>query len=154
LAKRYPSDTLVQFNLLPPIRAQIALSRNDPLKAIDLLQPAAPYELSNHLWWGFLGPVYVRGEAYLMANKGPEAVIEFKKILDHRGIVDNSPIGALAYLQLGRAYALSEDHVKAKMAYEQFLALWKNAEPDIPVLQHAKIEYAKLMNGKNVRPRS
>jgi DNA-binding winged helix-turn-helix (wHTH) protein/tetratricopeptide (TPR) repeat protein len=144
LAKRYPADTLVQFNLLPPIRAQIALSHHDPSKAIELLQPAAPYELSNHLWWGFLGPVYVRGEAYLMSGKGPEAANEFQKILGHRGIVDNSPTGALAYLQLGRAYALSGENAKAKNAYREFLTLWKDADPDIPVLQHAKLEYAKL----------
>lgn len=145
LAKRYPSDTLVQFNLLPPIRAQIALSRHDPSKAIELLQPAAPYELSNHLWWGFLSPVYVRGEAYLMANKGHEAANEFQKILDHRGIVDNSPTGALAYLQLGRAYALSGQNAKAKNAYQEFLTLWKDADDDIPVLRQARAEYARLM---------
>jgi eukaryotic-like serine/threonine-protein kinase len=144
LAKRYPADTLVLFNLVPTIRAQIALSRHDPTKAIDILQVAAPYELSNHLWWGFLGPVYVRGEAYLMAHQGTEAANEFQKILDHRGIVDNSPTGALAHVQLGRAFTLSGDNARAKAAYNQFLALWKDADPNIPILQQARVEYAKL----------
>ena len=144
LAERYPTDTLVQFNLLPTIRAQIALSRHDPSKAIDLLQPAVPYESSNHLWWGFLGPVYVRGEAYLMANKGTEAANEFQKILNQRGIVGNSPTGALAYLQLGRAYVLMRENAKAKSAYQEFLTLWKEADTDIPILKRAKAEYAKL----------
>jgi tetratricopeptide (TPR) repeat protein len=143
LARRYPDDTLVKFNFLPTIRAQIALDRKDPSKAIDLLQSAGPYDLS-YLWWGFLGPVYVRGEAYLMAHKGVEAASEFQKILDHRGIVGNSPVGALAHLQLGRGYELSGDKSKAKTEYQEFLALWKDADPDIPILRQAKAEYARL----------
>jgi cytochrome c-type biogenesis protein CcmH/NrfG len=89
-------------------------------------------------------PVYVRGEAYLAAHQGKEAAAEFQKILNHRGIVLNEPIGALAHLQLGRAYAMSGDSAKARAAYEDFLTLWKDADPDIPVLQQAKAEYAKL----------
>jgi DNA-binding winged helix-turn-helix (wHTH) protein/Tfp pilus assembly protein PilF len=143
LARQYPDDTLVQFNFLPAIRAQIALSRHDPSKAIDLLQSAGPYALSN-VWWGFLGPIYVRGEAYLKAHRGIEAAAEFQKILDHPGIVANSPSGALAHLQLGRACALSGDKNKARIAYQQFLTLWKDADPDIPILQQAKLEYARL----------
>jgi cytochrome c-type biogenesis protein CcmH/NrfG len=86
----------------------------------------------------------VRGEAYLAAHQGKEAAAEFQKILNHRGIVLNEPIGALAHLQLGRAYAMSGDSAKARAAYEDFLTLWKDADPDIPVLQQAKAEYAKL----------
>jgi tetratricopeptide (TPR) repeat protein len=143
LAKRYPRDTLVQFNFLPTIRAQIALNRNDPLKAIDLLQTAAPYELSD-VPRGFLGPIYVRGEAYLTAHRGIEAAGEFQKIIDHRGVVANSPAGALAYLQLGRAYTLSGDKNKAKAAYREFFTLWKDADPDLPPLRQAWTEYPKL----------
>jgi eukaryotic-like serine/threonine-protein kinase len=143
LATRYPDDTLVKFNLLPTIRAQIALNHHDPSKAIDLLQSAGPYELSD-IWWGLLGPVYVRGEAYLGEHRGTDAAVEFQKILDHRGIVVNSPTGALAHLQLGRAYALMEENAKARTAYQEFLTLWKDADPDIPVLKQAKAEYARL----------
>jgi tetratricopeptide (TPR) repeat protein len=91
-----------------------------------------------------LYPVYVRGEAYLALSQGGEAAVEFQKILDHRGIVLNSPIGALAHLQLGRAYAMEGDTAKAKAAYQDFLTIWKDADPDIPILKQAKAEYAKL----------
>ena len=89
-------------------------------------------------------PVYLRGEAYLAAHQGNKAAAEFQKILDHRGVVLNEPIGALAHLQIGRAYATQGDTAKAKAAYQDFLTLWKNADPDIPVLVAAKAEYAKL----------
>jgi len=89
-------------------------------------------------------PVYVRAEAFLAGHQGSEAATEFQKILDHRGIVVNAPIGALAHLGLARAYALSGDTVKAKTAYQDFLTLWKDADPDIPILKQAKVEYAKL----------
>ena len=89
-------------------------------------------------------PVFVRGEAYLAARRGSEAAAEFQKILDHRGLVLNQPIGALAHLGLGRAYVLQGDIPKAKAAYQDFLTLWKDADPDIPVLQQAKAEYGKL----------
>jgi len=143
LARRYPDDTLLQFNFLPTIRAQIALNHHNPLMAIELLQSAGPYDLSGGRW-GFLGPVYVRGEAYLMAHKGAEAAAEFQKILDHSGLVANSPSGALAHFQLGRAYALMGDNAKAKNEYREFLTLWKDADSDIPILQQAKVEYARL----------
>jgi eukaryotic-like serine/threonine-protein kinase len=94
--------------------------------------------------WPNLYPVYVRGETYLAAHKGQEAAAEFQKILDHRGIVLNEPIGALAHLQMGRAYAMQGDTAKARAAYEDFLTLWKDADPDIPILQRAKAESAKL----------
>ena len=91
-----------------------------------------------------LYPVYVRGEAYLAARRGAEAATEFQKILDHRGIVISDPIGALARLQLGRAFALGGDKTKARTAYQDFLTLWKDADPDIPILNQAKVEFAKL----------
>jgi DNA-binding winged helix-turn-helix (wHTH) protein len=141
LGNRFPTRTIVQSYYLPTIRAQQALSRKDPAKAIELLETASPYELSDT---GYLYPVYVRGESYLAAHKGDKAAAEFQKILDHRGIVANAPIGSLAHLGLGRAYALSGDKAKAKSAYQDFLALWKDAEPDIPLLKQAKEEYARL----------
>jgi tetratricopeptide (TPR) repeat protein len=141
LGERFPEDTNVQFNYLPTIHAQLALSRGDASQAVNALQMAAPYELGLA---GGLYPVYVRGEAYLAAHRGNEAAAEFQKILDHRGIVLNSPIGALAHLQIGRAYALQGDTSKAKAAYQDFLTLWKEADPDIPILIAAKAEYAKL----------
>jgi eukaryotic-like serine/threonine-protein kinase len=107
-----------------------------------------PFELGRTTYcsygWNALYPVYVRGEAYLDAHQGNEAAAEFQKILDHRGIVLNEPIGALAHLGLGRAYAMIGDTAKAKAAYQDFLALWKDADLDIPILKEAKAEYAKL----------
>jgi eukaryotic-like serine/threonine-protein kinase len=141
LGNRFPEHTIVQSYYLPTVRAQVALSRDDPSRAIEILQAAAPYELSGS---GALYPVYVRGEAYLAARRGIEAAAEFQKILDHRGIVANAPVGALAHLGLGRAYTLSGDKTKAKAAYQDFLTLWKDADPDIPTLKQAKAEYAKL----------
>ena len=137
----------MQFNYLPTIHAQLALIRMDHSKAIEILQAAAPYELgtpSGNAYSPGLYPVYVRGEAYLAAHQGGEAAAEFQKILDHRGIVLNEPIGALAHLELARAYALQGDIAKAKAAYQDFLTLWKDADPDIPILKEAKAEYAKL----------
>ena len=147
LAKRFPEDTLVQFNYLPTIHAQVALTRNDSSKAIDALQAAAPYELGQpgySVFFVCLYPAYLRGNAYIAAHRGIEAASEFQKILDHRGLVLNSPIGALAHLQIARAYAMQGDTAKAKAAYQDFLTLWKDADPDIPIFIAAKAEYAKL----------
>jgi eukaryotic-like serine/threonine-protein kinase len=143
LDKKFPEDTVVRYNYLPTLQAQLALSRNDTAKAIEVLQAAGPYELGKVGSFS-LYPVYVRGEAYLAAHQGNEAAAEFQKILDHRGIVGNLPIGALAHLQIGRAYAMQGDTAKAKAAYQDFLTLWKDADPDIPILIAAKAEYAKL----------
>ena len=145
LAKRFTEDTLVQFNYLPTIHAQVALIRKNHSKAVDALQ-AASYELgtpTDRISPG-LYPVYVRGEAYLAAHQGNEAAAEFQKILDHRGIVVNEPIGALAHLGLARAYAMQGDTAKARTTYQDFLTLWKDADADVPVLIAAKAEYAKL----------
>jgi hypothetical protein len=149
LEKRFPEDTEVRFGYLPPIRALLALTRGEPSKAIELLRIGVPYDLGAPLclapaFIGPLYPVYVRGEAYLAAHEGVEAAAEFQMILDHRGLVVSDPIGALAHLQLGRAYALSGDKTRAKTAYQDFLTLWKDADPDIPILKDAQAEYAKL----------
>ena len=149
LDRRFPEDTSVRSNYLPALRARLALNHSEPFKAIELLQSAVPYELALpgiafNAFFGALYPVYVRGEAYLAAHQGAEAAAEFQKILDHRGIVAADPIGALAHLQLGRAFALSGDKTKAKTAYQDFLTLWKDADPDIPILKQAKAEFAKL----------
>ena len=149
LERRFPEDTFVRFTYGPTLRALFALNRGEPANALELLQVAAPYDLalSGLAFFGFFGglyPAYVRGEAFLAAHQGPEAAAEFQKFLDHRGIVFGDPMGALARLQLGRAFALSGDKTKAKTAYQDFLALWKEADPDIPILRQAKAEYAKL----------
>jgi eukaryotic-like serine/threonine-protein kinase len=148
LAKRFPEDTLVQFNYLPTLLAQLALSRNDASKAVEALQAAAPYELGDPTEaFTFLSlyPVYVRGEAYLAGHQETGAsAAEFQKILDHPGVVFNEPIGALAHLGSARAHASQGDTAKARAAYQDFLALWKDADPDIPILKEAKTEYAKL----------
>src|SRR3984893_83898 len=143
LAKRFPQDTLVRFNYLPTIKAQRALNSNEPPKAIEALQVTTPYELGS-VGDMTLYPVYVRGEAYLAAHQGNEAAVEFQKILDHQGIVLNEPIAALARLGLARAYDVQGDAAKARRAYQDFFALWKDADPDIPVLKQARAVYAKL----------
>ena len=149
LEKRFPEDSSVRFNYLPTIRAVLALSRTKPEAALEILQVASPHELGIPFsvisgLFGALYPVYVRGQAYLAANKPAEAAAEFQKILDHRGIVVSDPIGALARLQLARAYARSGDPTRAKSGYQAFLTLWKDADPDLPILKQAKTEYAKL----------
>jgi tetratricopeptide (TPR) repeat protein len=146
LDRRFPEDTIVQFNFLPTTRAQIDLIHNDFARAIEALQPAAPYELGspNSAISLALYPVYVRGEAYLAACQGSEAAAEFQKIIDHPGVVVNDPIGALAHLQIGRAYAMQGDAAKAKAAYQDFLTLWKDADPDIPIFIAAEAEYARV----------
>ena len=144
LAKRFPGDTIVCFNYLPSIYAQIALKHRQASRAIELLQATIPYELGAITVPLYLCPVYLRGSAYLDAHQGGAAVTEFQKIVDHRGIVKNHLVGALAQLQLGRAYAMSGDKVKSRSAYQDFLNLWKDADSDVPILKQAKAEYAKL----------
>jgi eukaryotic-like serine/threonine-protein kinase len=136
------------LNYLPTLRAKLAVSQGNVSEATEALRAALPYELArttySTLGWTALYPVYVRGEAYLAALQGKEAAAEFQKILNHRGIVLNSPIGVLAHLQIGRAYAVHGDTTRAKSAYQDFLNLWKNADPDIPILKAAKVECGKL----------
>ena len=128
------------------IRAAIELRSGEPGKAVEALAPAAPYELghTNSAVTFALYPVYLRGEAYLGAKQGTAAAAEFQKILDHPGVVGNEPVGALAHLGLGRSFALIGDGAKAKSAYQDFLALWKNADPNTPILEEAKAEDARL----------
>ena len=154
LAKRYPKDTTVQIKYLPTIQAAVALGggrqARNPAKAIEALVRSAAYELGyaplvNTNSGTPLCAIYLRGEAYLAAHQGPAAVAEFRKILDHPGVVMNFVTGALAHFGLGRAYALAGDNAKARTAYQDFLALWKDADPDIPVLIQAKAEYAQLV---------
>ena len=148
LNKRFPEDTLVQSNFLPVLRAKVALIRGNGSEAVEILRAATASELgvttASTFGWTGMRPVFMRGEAYLAARQGGEAASEFQKILDHRGIVVNEPIGALAHLGLARAYVLQGDTAKAKAAYQDFLTLWKDADPDIPILIAAKAEYAKL----------
>jgi DNA-binding winged helix-turn-helix (wHTH) protein/tetratricopeptide (TPR) repeat protein len=148
LAKRFPEDTVVRCNYLPALRAKLALAHASPDHAIDVVAAAQPCEFGlpsySYYNWSNLYPAYVRGEAYLAAHRGAEAAAEFEKILAHRGIVLNEPIGALAHLQLGRARALSGDIARACSAYQDFFTLWKDADPELSVLKQAKAEYAKL----------
>ena len=146
LEKRFPESTIVQFNYLPTIHAACFLGSREPGKATEALAASAPYELGGivETFHFVLYPVYLRGEAYLATKQGTAAVAEFQKILDHPGVVRNEPIGALVYWKLGQAYALSGGTSKARSAYNNFFTLWKDADPDIPVLKEAKAEYATL----------
>ncbi len=146
LEKSYPSQTVLKVYWLPTIRAAIELNAKNSTQALVFLEAAAPYELGKppQLQLGTLYPAYIRGEAHLLAHNGSTAATEFQKFLDHRGIVVNFPLGALAHLGQARGYALSGDAAKARTAYQDFFALWKDADPDIPILKEAKAEYAKL----------
>jgi eukaryotic-like serine/threonine-protein kinase len=146
LKKEHPLDTLVQNYWLPIIRAAIELDRSHAQKAIEFLQVAAPYEMgqATSSMTVALCPPHARAGAYLMLGNGAAAASEFQKILDHRGIVAPFVTGALARLGLARAYALQHDMAQARAAYQDFLTLWKEADPDSPILKQAKSEYAKL----------
>ena len=148
LEKLLPYNTELNGYWLPSIRAAIQIHRGNPAQAIELLEVAKPYDLAfprpQAGGGGLLYPVWLRGVALLLLNRGNEATLEFQRILDHRGMVLNEPIGALAHLQLGRAYAMQGDTAKARAAYQDFFALWKDADPDIPILKQAKAEYSKL----------
>jgi predicted Zn-dependent protease len=146
LEKSYPSQTVLKVYWLPTIKAAIELNTNNSTQSLVFLEAPAPYELGEPPQFqpGTLYPAYVRGQAYLAAHNGTAAAAEFQKLVDHRNIVVNFPLGALAHLGLARAYALSGDTTKATAAYKDFLALWKDADPDIPILKEAKAEYAKL----------
>jgi hypothetical protein len=149
LERRFPEDTCVRFIYVPTLRALVALNGGDARKAIELLQFSEPYDFGTPLsaapgYFGVLYTVYVRGLAYLKAHQGPASAAEFQKILDHRNIVVSDPIGTLAHLQIGRAFALAEDQARAKAAYQVFISLWKDADYDIPIYQQARAEYARL----------
>ena len=140
LAERFPKNTMLHAVELPTIRGIIEIQRGHPAAAIELLRAASPYELG----YDGLQAVYVRGQAYLGTGAGVEAAVEFQKILDHRGVAPVSPLYPLAHLGLARAYALSGDSAKSRRFYQDFLALWRDADPDVPILLEAKSEYAKL----------
>jgi hypothetical protein len=158
LGKRFPLDTQVQFLWLPAIQAQLALNKNNPASALTALQASAPpIELGQISFVpnvSCLYPTYIRGQAYLAAGQGKEGAVEFQKILDHSGIVWNCWTGALAHLGVARANALQARtsqgadadaaRVRALAAYKDFLTLWKDADPDLPILKQAKAEYTKL----------
>ena len=144
LEKNYPTDTLLKLYWLPTINAAIELSRGDSSQALVDLEAAAFYELGEAGFINYLYPAYLRGQAYLLSHNGTAAAAEFQKMLDHRSIVGNFVTGSLAHLQIGRADVMAGDIVKAKAAYQDFLTLWKDADPDIPILTQAKAEYAKL----------
>jgi len=145
LKKDYATNMMLQFYWLPTAYAGIDISKGNSSRALADLEAAAPYELGQAASFvNSLYPAYVRGSAYLLAHNGTAAAAEFQKVLDHPGIVGNFVLGSLAHLQIGRAYAMTGDTAKAKAAYQDFLALWKDADPDIPILKQAKAEYMKL----------
>jgi len=149
LERDFPEDTSVRFYYLPAVRSSLALKQGDPSKAIEFLQLAVPYELgmprsATFAYFGALYPIYVRGQAYLAARQGGEASREFQKIVDHPGITIGDAFGALAHLGLARAHRIQGDTAQARKKYEDFLTIWKDADPEIPILKQAKAEYAKL----------
>ena len=147
LQKENPLNTMINGYWLPTIRAAVEINRKNPGKAIQILETAAPYELGDPAPTGFgssLYPVYLRGQAYLLLRQGSAAAAEFQKYVDHRSVVNSYPLGALAHLGLARAYTLQKDTIRARGAYQDFLTLWKDADPDIPILREAKAEYARL----------
>ena len=144
LAKEFPTDTILNRVDIPATQAFIELQRNSPQKAIALMEAARPYELGAGPGAAGYFPIYIRGEAFLKARDGAKAATEYQRILDHKGVDPTSVFYTLASLELGCAYALQGDTTKAKTAYQDFFATWKDADPDIPVLKQAKTEYAKL----------
>src|SRR5262249_47817820 len=150
LVKRFPEDTFVKFTYAPVLRALASEGKGKFADSVERLGIARSYELAvnglnfPYLILGGLHSAYVRGQAFMAARRNAEAGAEFQKILNHRGLVGSDPIGALAHLQLGRVFVLSGDRIKAKAAYEAFLAVWREADPDVPILKSAKAEYARL----------
>ena len=146
LEKNDPSNTVLKVYWLPVVKAAIEIARGSSVQAVDLLQASAPYEMGSPPPFQIesLYPAYLRGEAYLIARQGSAATVEFQKLIDHPGMVLNFPLGALARVGLARARVLAGDSTGAKKAYQDFFAIWKDADPDIPILKQAKVEYAKL----------
>jgi tetratricopeptide (TPR) repeat protein len=147
LSKEFPFDTLLNQVTLPTARAINSLQRNQPAQAIGALDSATPYELgagSGARFAAGFWTISVRGESFLRLRDGAKAAAEYQKILDHRGLDPTNPLYSLAHLGLGRAYSLQGDTAKAKLAYQDFFALWKDADADVPILKTAKAEYEKL----------
>ena len=150
LARRFPLNTVVQRYWLPTINASIEINRGNPARAVELLRGAAQYEFGNpppqFEVGGTLYPSYIRGQANLLLHQGAQAIAEFRKFSDHRGVTVNCPLGALAHLGLARAHAQTGDREESIAEYREVLTLWKDADPDIPIVKQAKAEYAKLQN--------
>jgi hypothetical protein len=149
LERDYPENTLARYSARPVLRATVALLQNDPVKALDELRAAAPLDLAfvgagSTGFDGSLLPVYVRGLAYLQSRRGADATAEFQRIVDNRGLAGTNPVGVLARLQLARAFAACGDRAKAKLAYQDFLAGWKAADPGIPIRAAAQRELAAM----------
>jgi len=148
LATQFPKNTFLNNYWLPTIRGYIEIVRGNPAQALKNLEPAVPYDLAFPLpqceEGGLLYPSYVRGQAHVLLHQGKEAAVEFQKLLDHRGLLLNSPLLAMAHYQIARAALAEGDAAAARKAYQDFFALWKDADPDIPILKQAKAEYAKL----------
>jgi tetratricopeptide (TPR) repeat protein len=148
LGKQFPLNSSLQGYWLPTIRAYLAIHDNNPAEALNLLDAATSYELGfpppQFGPGGLIYPAYVRGQAYLLLHRGKEAANEFQKLLDHRNMLGNSPMFPLTHVQLARALAMSGDPSGARQKYQAFFSLWKDADPDIPILKEAKAEYAKL----------
>jgi hypothetical protein len=151
LENRYPEDTSVQFSYLPGLKALVALNEGDAAKALEITQVAIPYDLGvpgtayyTGAFFGALYPVYVRRLAYSRMGRHSEAAAEFQKILDHPGIVLNDPIGPMARLQLARALAGAGDRLRSAAVYKDLLVIWKDADPDVPVVREARAGSARL----------
>jgi tetratricopeptide (TPR) repeat protein len=144
LNQEAPLDTVIQNYCLPAIRAVMRLHENDPAEAVEILRLTIKYDLAFPTGFNSLYPTYIRGLAYLQMGEGREAAAEFQKLLDHPGIVGREVIGALSHLQLARAQKMMGEEAAARQSYEDFLALWKDADPDIPIYQQARGEYAQL----------
>ena len=146
LEKSNPLNTVLKVYWLPTIRAAIDLNAGNSTQTLVSLEAAAPYDLGSPppTSTGTLYPPYIRGQAQLAAHSGLAAVAEFQKLLDHPGIVVNFPLGALAHLGMARGYALAGDTTKARAKYQDFFTLWKDADPDIPILKEARVEFQKL----------
>jgi eukaryotic-like serine/threonine-protein kinase len=149
-ARRFPRNTLVQKFYLPTIYGAISLEEGDPAGAIEVLRPAVPYDFAIPELWPNEPPVYpgyVRGLSYLQLHDGKRAAAEFQKLLDHPGLLGRTVTGALGRLQLARAQQMAGDTTAALGSYEEFLTLWQDADPDIPIYQAAQAEYARLKKG-------
>jgi ATP/maltotriose-dependent transcriptional regulator MalT len=144
LESKNPFNTVIKAYWLPTLKASLELRAGNPQAAIRRLQVALPYELGEAAYVSNMYPAYLRGQAYLLAHDGSAAAAEFKKLLDHPGIVQNDILGALTHLQLARAKAALGDKDGARKQYNDFLSLWNGADPDVPVLKEARAEYAKL----------
>jgi outer membrane PBP1 activator LpoA protein len=144
ISQRFPNDFSVQAFLLPCVKAAIELNENDPSGALALLRPVEPYDFAKNDVFDYAYPAYLRGLAYLQSKQGRLAADEFRKVLDHSGIGDGFVTGSLSDLQLARAQVLMHDPGAGRKSYEDFLTLWKDADPDLPIYRQAKAEYASI----------